>query len=97
MRDRLEHRRTDIGLRAAGAALSGGAWLALRVLMHLRLPPPPTSPGPLAYALAAVAFFAASAGLAMLLLGHHLFDQVEISGRWQSSWSDPVARRSPPR
>lgn len=76
-------RTTDLGLRLGGAALSGLSYLAFRSLAEIRLPALPASPGLLAFALAAVGFACASAGCAFLMLGHHVFDQIEISSRWQ--------------
>jgi len=35
------------------------------------------------YALAALGFMAASGGSAMLILGHRLFDEIEVSSRWR--------------
>lgn len=93
--------RTDIGMRAGGVALCGAAWLAVRTLAHLRFPSLPASPGPLAFALAFAGFVTASAGTAMLALGHHLFDQVEVSERWRphrpvtGNVSDPKRRQVP--
>lgn len=73
-------RRTKIGflLRLAGAALLGVAVLAGRSLSF--------SPGEAATALgdllALIAFAAASAGSALLIVGPGLLDPVPLSARW---------------
>jgi uncharacterized protein (DUF1810 family) len=41
------------------------------------------SPGALTFGLALAVFLGASAGSAMSLLGNRLFDQIEVSSRWQ--------------
>jgi hypothetical protein len=74
-------RRADLGLRACGLGLCAVAYLAIARLVAVAQPP--QSPGALAFALAAVGFLGASAGGAMALFGSHLFDEVEISARWQ--------------
>ena len=71
----------DFGLRAVGALLCCIAYVAIAHLtaMHIR----PRSAGALAYGLATAGFLGASAGSAMTVLGHHLFDAIEVSQRWQ--------------
>lgn len=69
-------RRTDLGLRAAGLLLCGLAYAAIVRLVALHASPP--WPGTLAYGLAAIGVVAGSGGGAMLFLGHHLFDEVEV-------------------
>jgi hypothetical protein len=78
-------RRADMGLRAAGVLLCclGGAAIARLVAMRT----PPQTADALAFLLAAIGFLSASAGSAMLFLGSHLFDHIEVSARWH--------RRSP--
>lgn len=74
-------RRADIGLRALGSGMCGLAGLAAQRLLGLSVPPHP--PGLPAVALATLAFLGASAGSALLLLGAHLFDRIEVSARWR--------------
>ncbi|WP_156143736.1 hypothetical protein [Sphingomonas taxi] len=71
----------DFGLRAVGALLCCIAYVAIAHLtaMHIR----PRSAGALAYGLATAGFLGASAGSTMTVLGHHLFDAIEVSQRWQ--------------
>ena len=89
------HRRTtDLGLRLGGVALCGVAWLAIRTLLHMRLAPWSASPGLLALGLAALGFVGASAGAALLSIGHHIFDEVVIGERWRTR--PIVERRGPP-
>jgi hypothetical protein len=74
-------RHVDLGLRAVGALLCCIAYVAIAhlVAMHIR----PRSAGAIAYGLATAGFLSASAGSAMTVLGHHLFDAIEVSQRWQ--------------
>jgi hypothetical protein len=80
-----QKRAADIGLRSGGAALCSLSWLAFRTLFHLRLAPWPAAPGSSAFALAAIGFLCASAGAALLVLGHHMFDEIELGERWRAS------------
>jgi hypothetical protein len=84
MQHRHQGRSTDLGLRLSGAALCGVTWLAIRTLFHMRMAPWPASPGTLAYALAVIGFVCGSAGAALLTLGRHIFDEVEIGERWRT-------------
>ena len=74
-------RRADFGLRASGLLLCGIAYAAVACLCAMRISP--QTVGALACALAAIGFLGASAGSAMVLLGHHLFNQIEVSARWR--------------
>lgn len=73
--------RADLGLRASGLLLCGIAYTAISRLCAMHIPP--QTAGALAYALAAIGFLCASAGSAMVMLGHHLFDEIEVSERWR--------------
>ncbi len=94
-------------LRPTGAALLLIGWRTTLHLVavgqrHARNEPP------IVYLLALLVFACGSAGAALLVHGHHLFDRVQISERWiarapraipQSSWDselDPV-RSDPAR
>ena len=75
--------RWNIGLRLFGAALIGVAlsavwWLYARV--HAESSGPATL---LNFLLGLVTFVGASCGSALLLLGTHIFDEVEVSERWR--------------
>ena len=83
MRNWHQDRRTDIGLRLAGAALWGLAWLAARQLAALHLTQTHTDPDMWAALLAAAAFLCASLGAALIIQGCHIFDRVEIGERWR--------------
>lgn len=74
-------RRKDLGLRAVGALLCCIAYVAIARLAAM--PIRPQSAGALAYGLATIGFLGASAGSAMIVLGHHLFDEIEVSQRWR--------------
>lgn len=78
-----QDRRTDIGLRLAGAALWGLAWLAARQLAALHLTQSHADPDMWAAALAAASFLCASLGAVLVSQGCHIFDRVEISERWR--------------
>jgi hypothetical protein len=69
-----------LGLRAAGLVLLAFAYWAGTALFH-RFAGSLVHP-PLEYLLALVTFVCASVGSAMTIMGHHLFDQVEVSSRW---------------
>ena len=88
-------RTTNVAIRAAGALCCTASYLAVGGLAHLRAAPA-AQPGVLAYALAASAFLGASIGAVLIVLGRHIFDQIQVSGRWQrrsaSSWPQPQGR-----
>lgn len=81
MRHWHQDKRTDIGLRFAGAALWGLAWLAARQLAALHLTQTHADPDMWAVVLAAAAFLFASFGAVLITQGRHIFDRVEISER----------------
>jgi hypothetical protein len=74
-------RRADLGLRALGLGLCAVAYFAIARLVALAQPA--QAAGALSFALAAIGFMSASAGSAMTFLGNHLFDEIEVSSRWQ--------------
>lgn len=83
MRHWHQDKRTDIGLRFAGAALWGLAWLAAGQLAALHLMQTHADPDMWAALLAAAAFLCASLGAVLITQGRHIFDRVEISERWR--------------
>ena len=77
--------KADIGLRISGLILCGLASLALTCLIAMQVAP--RTAGALAYALATVGFFSASAGTALAMFGKHLLDEeVQVSTRWRRSY-----------
>ena len=82
----------DLRLRLAGLSaicLAAGAGRWLVDLVHVGAHHPAT---PLEYGCAVVAFLGASCGGAMLVYGHHLLDEVEVSeplvcARGAGSWA----------
>lgn len=75
--------RWNIGLRLVGMALIGIAAAAISwmySLVHADGDDPVTFLG---YLLALIGFISASVGSALLFLGTHIFDEVEVSARWK--------------
>ena len=68
------------GLRVAGLIVLAIAYWAGAALYH-RFAGTRAHP-PLEYLLALAAIVCASTGSALTIMGHHLFDQVEVSSRW---------------
>ena len=68
-----------VSIRAAGLATLGLSWICGHELWRLHSMDGTSA---LTFFLALVTFLAASAGSAMLIVGEHLFDEVEISQRW---------------
>jgi len=73
-------RWADPALRLAGVLLMGAALLVSRRLFGA--PDARARVEPLCYLLASIGMACASAGAALAVLGHHLFDRVELSARW---------------
>lgn len=78
-----DKRTRDVSIRAAGAFCCISAYLAAGELANLRPSTPGTQPAAIAYLLAAIAFLGASLGTALAVLGHHVFDEIEVSDRWK--------------
>lgn len=74
-------RWADPALRLTGVLLMGVAMLVGRRLFGA--PCPQARVTPLCYLLALIGMASASAGAALAVLGHHLFDRVELSARWR--------------
>ena len=68
-----------MAIRTGGAAVLGLAWLGGHELWRLHGANPS---GALMFLLAFITFLAACSGSAILIVGHHLLDEVEISRRW---------------
>ncbi|PZU59098.1 MAG: hypothetical protein DI547_07640 [Sphingobium sp.] len=83
----------DLALRAGGAALVGTGWLIGRRLEGIMPPDVATRVTFLDMLLAAAMFASLSLGFAMLLLGGHLLDKVQVSERWAAR----RGHRPPPR
>lgn len=80
--------RADLGLRALGLLL---CWLSYTAIVRLvAMHVPAQAADIVAYGLATVGFVAASSGSAMLILGNHLFDEIEVSARWRGI-PDPIS------
>jgi hypothetical protein len=75
-----DRNHAGLGLRLAGALL-----LVLAGLIGHRLfatPDPHAKREPVAYLLALIGMSSASTGAALMVLGRHLFDQVNLPPRW---------------
>ncbi len=84
MRDWYHQRKTDAVLRVCGMASCAIGFFAIRSLVALRSADNQLPNGPLPLVLAAAGFACASLGAALLVLGHHIFDKVEVSARWHA-------------
>lgn len=83
-------RRADLGLRALGLGFCAVAYVAIARLMALAQPLQAGSA--MGFALAAIGFVGGSIGSALTMLGNHLFDEVQVSTRWQHRTArDPQA------
>jgi hypothetical protein len=71
---------SGISIRAGGLASLGLSWLCGRELWLLHSTNVLSF---LMFLLALMTFLAASAGSAMLIVGPHLFDEVEVADRWR--------------
>ena len=74
-------RRADLGLRAAGLLFCWLSYAALARLAAMHMAPP--AAGIAAFGLAAIGFVGASGGSALLFLGNHLFDEIDVGARWR--------------
>ncbi|MGA1799452.1 hypothetical protein VH567_11810 [Sphingomonas sp. 4RDLI-65] len=70
--------RTDLSLRASGILSLAIAATAIHTFARLH---PPT--GALALLLAMIGFLCASAGMMLVIVGHHIHDRVQVSVRWR--------------
>lgn len=75
--------KTNIALRLWGAVSCGISCLAIGALIALHFANGQLPDGALSFILTAIGFLCASAGLVLLVLGYHIFDEVEISPLWQ--------------
>lgn len=74
--------RTDLRLRLAGACLLACCVLAVRALIAFHAQHAQLSSGPMALGLCGISFITGSLGAGLLMLGHHVFDTVEVGPRW---------------
>ena len=70
---------TGVAIRASGGAALGLAWVCGHALWRLHATDPSSA---VMFLLAMITFLAGSAGSAMLIVGPHLLDEVEVSRRW---------------
>jgi hypothetical protein len=93
-----ERKYADLALRLAGMLLLG---LAVVVGRHLfDAPDVAAKIRPSAYLLGLVFMTSVSSGAALAVLGHHLFDQVELPSRWtihdpEPKSSEKLGQRDP--
>lgn len=74
----------DIGIRMSGLVLGAIGAGAMVVLYRLVNAPPRHEASPIELLIGIAGFMSASAGVTLLALGAHIFDQIEISARWVS-------------
>jgi hypothetical protein len=79
MRGVLHHLLRGLPIRMSGLAVLALCWTCGHGLWLLH---GERAPGIAAFLLALATFLSASTGSAMLILGPHLFDKVEVSVRW---------------
>ena len=72
----------DVMLRSAGVVLLISCWLIMRWLFHAHAADQRQEFTPLDFAAATTGFFCFSSGAGLISLGAHIFDQVQVSGRW---------------
>jgi hypothetical protein len=70
------------GLRQLGVLLLFVAYVVSKHLLAIGSANHGDQP-PIVYFLAMIAFLCGSAGSALLVHGHHLFDKIQVSERWQ--------------
>lgn len=88
--------RGDAGLRLSGVCLCLIAYAALARLFAGRPSSATEVAGALTYALATIGFLSASAGAALTVFGHHLFDEIEVSARWHQRRIAPATQPADP-
>jgi hypothetical protein len=86
-------RRGDILVRLSGLVLILLSVTSIRMLAHLHPMESRFDPGVIEFALAAAGFLSGSTGLGLAAIGHHVFDEVEISERWRSRPTPRQERR----
>ena len=75
-------------LRVVGALLLLSCWLLFRWLFKVADPGHRNDPGMLEFAAAWAGFICFSLGCALVFLGEHIFDEVEIAERWRRRPAD---------
>lgn len=78
-------RKADFALRALGTVLWGVSYSAVWHLYHRVQAHAGTDADFVSLGLAAVGFLAASIGGMLIFVGNHLFDEVELPGRYRRS------------
>lgn len=86
MRDRHDGLRADVAVRVAGALSCVVAYVAIKALGHF-------DADAIQAVLAAIAFLCGSFGAALMWLGHHIFDRVEVSDQWRRRRPTPPVER----
>lgn len=75
-------RACDVAPRMGGLGLLPVGAVSSNLLYHLANAAPAHGATAFEFGLAAMGFLCLSIGLALLALGSHIFDEVEISARW---------------
>jgi hypothetical protein len=77
-----QSRARDVAIRLAGLAMLPAGAVSIDLLYHLANATPAHEAAAAELVLAALGFLCLSIGSALLALGLHIFDEVEISARW---------------
>lgn len=87
-----EKRPARAGLRLAGLALLGAAWMEGARLQKMIAANPLADASPLQVGLAALLFASASAGILLAFVGAGLWKPVTVSDRWATNMPVPPSR-----
>lgn len=82
MQVRTTSLRKDMGLRLAGLLLAIGGGFGFKFLSEVVNIPPDHDATIAEMGVAAMSFIGATSGVALSLLGSHIFDPVTLSARW---------------
>lgn len=88
------YRHNDLLLRFTGVLAIAIAVVALRQLYSLVHLPPHHEASLIELALAAIGFLGTSGGSALVVLGHHIFDEVVVARPWGRAASYKIPTRS---
>lgn len=85
MQARKTSLQQDMGLRLAGISLIGASWFGVRLLSRVVNLPPEHEATMAEMGVAAASFLGATSGVALSVIGAHIFDPVPLSALWVSA------------